>query len=335
MVVGSFSAVPVLAQPPEPPPAPETASEALAQYKDLSEQAEKAQEDLHAARDDLAAKEAALQQATNDLSAAQEAEKAALAEEEKFRGTVDALATASFQGARFNKLSALLTGESREEFLERASALGVLAAENNDALRRFTEATNAAAKARSDAADAQQRSQEARDGAAQLAEQINVTASELETRKADAKRAYDRLSGNDRKALVGEPDTTVYLAPPGTAGRAVEIALAQVGKPYVYGAAGPNSFDCSGLTSFAYKGAGVSIPRSSRQQYTVGRPIPRGQEQPGDLVFYGGSAGSIHHVAMVIAPGRIVNASTTGVPVLTESIDGGGSDFFGIKRIVG
>ncbi|HEV2782935.1 MAG TPA: NlpC/P60 family protein [Actinophytocola sp.] len=331
----SFSPVPALAQPPAQPPPPNNASEALAQYKEISEQAEKANEDLLAAKDALVARQADLDKATADLGVAQQAEQAAKAEEEKFRGTVDALASASFQGARFNKISALLTGSSQQEFLERASALSVLAQENREVLDKFTSAVDAAAAARNSALDAQRRSQEARDAAEKLVTDINNAAAELETRKEEARKAYDRLSGNDRKALVGEPDTGVYLAPPGVAGRAMEVALAQRGKPYVYGAEGPNSFDCSGLTSYAYAQAGLTIPRSSRQQYTIGKPVAYGEWQPGDLLFYGGSAGSIHHVAMYIGGGRIVHASTSGVPVKTDTVAGGGSDYFGAKRVAG
>jgi cell wall-associated NlpC family hydrolase len=336
IMVVSFSPVPALAQPPQPPPPPSTASEALKLYQELSEQASKANEDLLVAKDDLAKKQAELDKATADLAAAQQSEAAAKEQEEQFRGTVDALANASFQGARFSNLSALLSGGSQEDFLQRASALSVLAAQNKEALDKFTSAVDQAADARNKATDAQRRSQEAKDAAAQLTDQVTKTKTDLDARAREAERAYARLSGRDRQQLLGPEDKTVYLAPPGAARAAVQKALDQVGKPYVYGAEGPNSFDCSGLTSFAYKAAGVTLPRTSRAQYTVGKPVAHGQWIAGDLLFYGSSPSTIHHVAMHIGNGKLVHASTSGVPVqVRDAPYGGGRNYLGAKRIVG
>jgi peptidoglycan DL-endopeptidase CwlO len=115
----------------------------------------------------------------------------------------------------------------------------------------------------------------------------------------------------------------------GSAQRAVDTALAQVGKPYVWGGGGPNSFDCSGLTSFAWRAAGVSLPHSSRMQYSATTRISRGDLQPGDLVFFGSP---IHHVAMYIGGGSVVEASRSGVPVRTSSTALGRSDIAGYGR---
>ncbi|MCO5972103.1 C40 family peptidase [Actinoallomurus soli] len=76
------------------------------------------------------------------------------------------------------------------------------------------------------------------------------------------------------------------VAPSAVAAKVIAYEKAQLGKPYVYGATGPNSFDCSGLTMSAYRSAGVTIPRLSDDQYWWGASVPRGQEQPGDLVFF-------------------------------------------------
>ncbi len=98
---------------------------------------------------------------------------------------------------------------------------------------------------------------------------------------------------------------------------AVATALAQVGKPYRWGATGPNAFDCSGLTSFAWRAAGVTIPRTSGAQFAGLRKVTRAQLQPGDLVFYNSP---ISHVAMYIGGDTIVEASRTGIPVRTASL---------------
>ncbi|GAA2012163.1 C40 family peptidase [Nakamurella flavida] len=101
---------------------------------------------------------------------------------------------------------------------------------------------------------------------------------------------------------------------------AVAAALSKVGSRYVYGAAGPNQFDCSGLTSWAWAQAGVSIPRTSRDQ--AGLPsVPLSQLQPGDLVTY---YSPVSHVGMYIGNGQIVHASTESKPVYVTTVAGGG-----------
>lgn len=99
---------------------------------------------------------------------------------------------------------------------------------------------------------------------------------------------------------------------------AVDWALAQVGTPYVYGAAGPDSYDCSGLTMRAWQAAGVSLYRTSRDQYRQVRKISYDDLRPGDLVFWGtdpSNPGSVYHVAMYIGGGQIVEAPRPGLTV--------------------
>ena len=95
-------------------------------------------------------------------------------------------------------------------------------------------------------------------------------------------------------------------------GPALSYALAQVGKAYVFGAAGPDAFDCSGLTMAAWSQAGVSLPHSSSAQYNSGQHISESELQPGDLVFY---YSPISHVGMYIGGGKIVNALNPGAGV--------------------
>lgn len=318
------------------PAQPDTASEALEQYEQLTSQVEKVNEDLLAAKTDLDKKNAALAQATQDLAAAQAAQDQAAIDEEAFRGQVDNLTSASFQGARFNKLSALLTGSSAEDFLERASALGVIAADNEDALSKLTGAVNLAQEGKDKAADAQRRATEATTAAQQLTDQITKTRNDLNGQIEKVEDAYAELSGADKDALSGGGDNSIFIAPPGSGGAAAGAAMGERGDPYVWGAAGPNSYDCSGLTMWAYKQVGVSLPHSSRAQYGYGKSVPYGQWQPGDLLFYGSSPGAIHHVAMYVGDGMLVHASTSGTPVKTGSApEGGGRDYLGARRIAG
>ena len=107
--------------------------------------------------------------------------------------------------------------------------------------------------------------------------------------------------------------------------RAVAVALAQLGSPYVWGASGPGSFDCSGLTSFAYAAAGITIPRVSRAQFAAyaSRPVDLLHLVPGDLVFFADTPtapSTIHHVGMYIGNGLMVEAPHTGAVVRTSSI---------------
>ncbi|WP_018685731.1 C40 family peptidase [Actinokineospora enzanensis] len=334
VAVVAFSPSPAFAQP-AAPPAPTTASEALKRYQELSQQAEQVNEDLLKARTDLQTKQAELDKATNDVAVAAANEKQAMALEEQFRGQVDQLANASYQGARFNKISALLAGTSPDDFLERASALNVLAADNQDALQKYTSAVNTAADSRKLAEDGQRRATEAKAAAEKLTADVQKKYDDLQGQIKDVKDAESKLSAKEKTDLKGPVDNGVYLAPAGAAGKAMDVALAQRGKMYVWGAAGPGTFDCSGLTMYAYAAAGVSLPHSSRSQYGYGVAVSRSALQPGDLIFYGSSVASIHHVAMYIGDGRIVHASTSGVPVKTDTIDGGGKDYIGARRIVG
>jgi cell wall-associated NlpC family hydrolase len=326
----STSPAPAIAQPPA-----NTDSDALKKFKDLSAEAETVNEELNKARDDKAARQAELDKANADLAAANQSQAQATAKENQFRGQVEELSVASFRGARFNKLSALFTGTSADDFLARSTALNVLATDNNKALTELSNAVTTASDSAKKAEDARRRSIEALDAANKLTGEIEARAKDLENQIKQVKASADKLSAAEKQKLIGPVDLGVYIGPPGSAGTAMNAALSMRGQPYVWGGAAPGGFDCSGLTSWAYKQAGVNLPRSSRAQYGVGRSVSRDALLPGDLLFFGSSADSIHHVAMYIGNDMIVHASTTGTPVKSAPISGGGSDYFGAKRIVG
>jgi cell wall-associated NlpC family hydrolase len=98
-------------------------------------------------------------------------------------------------------------------------------------------------------------------------------------------------------------------APTHAAQIAVNTALAQQGKPYVWAGAGPNSYDCSGLTQYAYAAAGISLPHSASMQSQIGTPVAYANLQPGDLVFF---YTPVSHVGMYIGNGQMVHAGTSG-----------------------
>ena len=103
------------------------------------------------------------------------------------------------------------------------------------------------------------------------------------------------------------------------AARAVAFALAQRGKPYRWGAQGPQAFDCSGLTWAAWRSAGMAIPRTAAGQL-AGLSRVRGRLRPGDLLIYRSTGPTGRHVAMVVGPGRMVEALGRGIPVRSTSI---------------
>jgi peptidoglycan DL-endopeptidase CwlO len=116
-------------------------------------------------------------------------------------------------------------------------------------------------------------------------------------------------------------------APDRVAAAAVRTALGQVGKPYRWGATGPASFDCSGLVRFAYADAGLSLPRTSRQQWSAGRHVRVADLRPGDLVFWAhnpADPATIHHVGMYLGQGLMVHAPHTGARVRVDAVRPGG-----------
>jgi cell wall-associated NlpC family hydrolase len=103
----------------------------------------------------------------------------------------------------------------------------------------------------------------------------------------------------------------------------LRVALAQLGKPYLWGGAGPRAFDCSGLVMVAFAEAGVVLPHNAAEQYalTAGQSVPLAALQPGDLVFFGASVPSIEHVGIVVGDGDMIDAPHTGAVVRVESYD--------------
>jgi cell wall-associated NlpC family hydrolase len=126
----------------------------------------------------------------------------------------------------------------------------------------------------------------------------------------------------DTGASSAAPAATVQAAPVAAPNHAAQVvvdtALAQQGKAYVWAGAGPNVFDCSGLTQFAYAAAGVGLPHSSRTQSTMGTPVARADLRPGDLIFFYSPVG---HVGIYIGNGQMVHAPTSGSVVHVTSVD--------------
>ncbi|WP_341927429.1 NlpC/P60 family protein [Nocardioides psychrotolerans] len=147
-------------------------------------------------------------------------------------------------------------------------------------------------------------------------EKLKAEKATIDDNLAEAEGLLEDLKEEERAAILSRGSTAVPSDVPasGRAAAAVAYAMAQVGDSYVYGAAGPSAFDCSGLTMMAWAQSGVALPHSSSMQYSSGSRVSSSDLQPGDLVFY---YSPISHVGMYIGNGMIVHAAnpSSGVEV--------------------
>jgi cell wall-associated NlpC family hydrolase len=111
--------------------------------------------------------------------------------------------------------------------------------------------------------------------------------------------------------------------------RIAQLALAQLGKPYVWAAAGPDSFDCSGLVVYVYAQIGMSVPHSTYSLVGMGSAVDQSQLQPGDLVFFDGNG----HMGIYIGGGNFVHAPHTGTVVQVSSLSGNYGSMDAARRI--
>ena len=207
-------------------------------------------------------------------------------------------------------LSALLTTGSPQTFGYRLAILDYLARADAQQVAEVAALRDKydADRATVDALVAQQRQQD----------------TELAARKKVIEGEVDRLE--KLRARLGPPPSksSLYIGncPPvyaaGAAGIAVKTACAQIGKPYVWASGGPDSFDCSGLTQYAWKAAGVSLTHFTGAQWTEGAAVSKANLRPGDLVFF---YSDLHHVGMYVGNGLLVHASRAGIPVKMARID--------------
>ena len=161
---------------------------------------------------------------------------------------------------------------------------------------------------------------ERRDQVADVEAELQDEKQTVDAKLDEAEDLLDELEAEERAAILSrDSDVRAPSSVPaeGRAAAAVQYAMAQVGDAYVYGAAGPSAFDCSGLTMMAWAQAGVSLPHSSSAQFSTGPHISESQLMPGDLVFY---YSPISHVGMYIGNGLIVHAANPGAGVLVSDL---------------
>ncbi|MFJ6838125.1 NlpC/P60 family protein [Streptomyces sp. NPDC091209] len=153
-------------------------------------------------------------------------------------------------------------------------------------------------------------------------EQATAKAAELARQQAAAAKAAQQQSsgtttGSTAGSTAGSATGSTATGSSSKAAEALAFARAQIGKPYVWGATGPDSYDCSGLTQAAWKAAGVSLPRVTYDQVNAGTTVPLADAQPGDLVFF---YNDISHVGLYIGNGMMIHAPKPGAYVREESI---------------
>jgi cell wall-associated NlpC family hydrolase len=322
ILLSVFSAVPAQA-------APATAAEAGRLMAARSHDLEVLTEKFDAARVRLAAEESLVRSATTKMKAAYVVLGTA-------QNQVRGIARSAYTGAGTNAFATMMTSKNATDFVDRMTTLQTIAGHQDVILQTAATASLAATQAQATAHKA----------AVAARAQYNALAGQqasIKKQVAAFQADFNRLSAAEQQVAVGgtarasRADRTA-LAPSGpivagsqAAQTAVDTALAQRGKPYVWAAAGPDSFDCSGLVDYAYGAAGVGLPHSAFMQSQLGRPVSRSQLQPGDLVFF---YSPVSHVGIYIGNGQMVHAPTTGDVVKISNIDVMGY-FAGARRIAG
>jgi cell wall-associated NlpC family hydrolase len=279
----------------------EEAEQATEKYNGAKEKQQKLQKEISTIQDNVA-------RGQQDLN--------------KLRDGLGSLATSQYRSGGIDPSVQLFLSSNPDDFLDKASTLDQLSAQQVDALKKIQDKQRELAQERAEAAD--------------KLKDLSSTRTELEQKKkevqgklADAQKLLNSLTAKEKQELAAQQaradrssSQRVNLgdAPPasGRAAAAFSAAQSVIGSPYVYGASGPSSFDCSGLTSWAYAQAGVSIPRTSQAQATIGTRIyDQSQLKVGDLVFF---YGDIHHVGLYAGNGQVLHAPHTGAVVRYESM---------------
>jgi cell wall-associated NlpC family hydrolase len=299
--------------------APGTAAEAMKLVQETAQQLTVIDEQLHQAELTVAEQQQVAAAAAEQATAAQ----AALA---VYEPQLRAIAQSGYTAKSQSRVAAFLTSDSAAELVQQMTTLDVIATHTNTVVGEVAAAQDAARQAQAAADEA---AATARAGLEQLAAQK----AEVEEKVAAYQADFARLTAAEQatvtaavagRSLQAPAVEELPLAPGSAAAVAIETALAQVGDAYQRAGSGPDVFDCSGLTSYAYAAAGVALPHSSRAQSQLGRQVSRGELQPGDLVFY---YSPISHVALYIGNGMIVHARTYGSPVAVTSVDQNGYRF--------
>jgi cell wall-associated NlpC family hydrolase len=303
----------------------------------LNEQADIAVEDYAQARIALAA-------ARRRSAAAQGRVRRENAELTAVRRAMSSVAASAYRNSSSGgPMLSLVSTSTPQTFLDQASALDRIAQSQAERLAAVATARHRLQVVEADAARTLGEQKAAERAVARQKDSIERTLRaqrsllaglQAEERARLARLQAARLASARRAAAAARASRDRAVELPsydgpasGRAGAAVAEAYDKLGSPYEWGAAGPDRFDCSGLTMWAWARGGVSLPHSSQAQYGATRRISRGDVQPGDLVFFGSP---IHHVGIYIGGGRMISAPQTGDVVKIQ--DAFRSDYVGAGR---
>jgi cell wall-associated NlpC family hydrolase len=239
-------------------------------------------------------------------------------------------AAAAFENSGATSIAGVLTSGDPSVVLQQGSLLMELSGNRNAQTQQLlADAGQLAA--------AEQQTQRTEDGVAALTSQLAARKSSLGQLITTEKTTLASLTVPQQQTVtsnsIGAGGTTAaaYTGPTSTqADKAVAFAYAQLGKPYQWGATGPDSYDCSGLAQAAWASAGVSIPRDTYEQWAALPHIASSAIQPGDLLYYDG----VGHVAIYVGNGYMIDAPQTGLDVEKIPMDTGwyASTFVGAAR---
>lgn len=240
------------------------------------------------------------------------------------RDKLGSVASAQYRSGGMDPSLQLFLSSDPDTFLDKASALDHLGDKQQEAIAEIQNKQRALAQQRKEA-------QVKLTDLAETRKELGTKKREVQTKLAAAQKLLNSLSVQERKAIKEEEtranrtNERAALSDPseakpatGRATSAYAAAQSKIGKPYVYGASGPNSFDCSGLTSWSFAQANVSIPRTSQAQANIGQRINSQSDlRQGDLVFF---YNDLHHVGFYAGNGQVLHAPRTGANVRYEPI---------------
>ncbi|MFE6769207.1 NlpC/P60 family protein [Streptomyces fimicarius] len=253
------------------------------------------------------------------------------AELNTLRGELGSIATAQYRSGGIDPSVALFLASDPDSFLDQASALDQLTVKQTEALQKIQSKQRTLAQQRKEAQDklgdladvrkALGENKKKYQGKLADAQQLLNTLTQAERAKMQQEEQRASRAASDRVELGNEAPAS------GRGAAALSAAATQLGKPYVSGGSGPNSYDCSGLTQWAFAQAGVGISRTTYTQQNDGTRIGRSQLKPGDLVFFNG----LSHVGFYAGNNQILHAPKPGTVVRYESMDYMGTFQFGVR----
>ncbi len=311
------------------PIVPPNANDVVRRLADANSRAEAANEQAMGAREQLPVRRAEADRTAQAAAAARTAVDAAHGRLEQAYTSVDQVTRSTYQGGGLDQLGALLSSPSPQDYLDKVALLDTVSEANRAVLQGYLDAASAADAAQRDADARALDARRAADDAARAVTDAARTKAEADRDVAAANAALARLSPADRAELrsggVTNFPTTIAGDSLGIA--ALRAALTRQGAPYVWGATGPRTFDCSGLVQWAYRQIGIAMPRVAAAQQQVGAPVTPDQAQPGDLVFFGDPA---YHVGIYVGGGQFLEAPQSGDVVKVAPLRG---NISAIRRI--